>query len=434
MPIFQIELDNRTGRAVRWLDQRPLQASRTCGTLIVEGLGALHLSYRGRIYPGDHGLAPSVPAAHFFLAVTYRDMPGPDYLERPYASAFWFNTGFNSLGNYGPIVVVLEADGRFSLEQPLARLGDFWKISGRLLNVPDVPLDADTIAARIAPIVHLHPMEDYFPADPETHILNVQLFYRREPVLERPGLWAWDDVLRRVSSTQYHVHDDDHHLPAIIQGGSTYEGLVDLWNLRSFAPGFYHVVPGSKPCTAWITFYFFYAYQGGVGTTSPQHDGPLAGFEAHEADWEAVTADVEWSGNIVTVHKVGYEAHGDMTWITGPDNDHVPLDQLVPIPVYSAWRTHGSYAQPGKYPLKNVWLPFTYDYCAGGESSVTWNTGEFLVPLVDGLPAFINYPGRFGTIVEVPDGPAPVHRRVIGPIGPAFHDSWFGPKARAEEK
>ncbi|HEX7317471.1 MAG TPA: HYR domain-containing protein [Pyrinomonadaceae bacterium] len=262
---------------------------------------------------------------------------------------------------------------------------------------PEVP---ETVT-KYAPLVYLHPDDEFRPADPAQFIRRSELRWSHQAVVacgdhavaERGTVMAArlgqepaythnprntsDLLCRHREDVELSAHAytrpfdgskrdnvlgredgylkegfflDPENDPALrrgiqaMLGGASYTG----------APVFYEYEKGR-----YVTYWFFYAYNE-YRPPLPNLDGPL---QSHEGDWERVSIQLDAEDNPLNVF---YYHHADgmlAQWDTIAKHDGTH-----PV-VYSAKGSHGSYPDAGFYPTE---LPGAMDDAARGPAWITW--------------------------------------------------------------
>jgi hypothetical protein len=311
------------------------------------------------------------------------------------------------------------------------------------LTVPAVPAApttlptsalVDLVARKVAPIVHLYSKEQFYPASVSWYLSRVKL-YRDSTLVEPAGAVTpamlgahskpenpegWNLVVDDSKNNSVGVHNLTQDVLDIYAGEPLVNGACNAEAYYHF-----HEVGG----TIYLSFYFFYPVNGGMGPTAawtvkPGHMGSEWGYYGHEGDWETVTFAFRRGSDDahISVLWVAREAHGDDTWEWRNAAD-AAISDLQPIQVYSAWHSHASWAAAGEYhrPAPNPGI----DYCDNG---VLWDTSKRLVNF-DAAPVSgsVSYSGLWGTarvIDFVPGlGPPLIDS---GPHGPSTNPNWEG--------
>lgn len=309
---------------------------------------------------------------------------------------------------------------------------DFLPLPSLLEGLPSSSSTAlpPSLLEALAPVVHLHPDEQYFPCSPEWYFDRVSVWSDNKTLVVPSGSVDARSLLaaqaQAPGSTLSLRVDPEADYDEVHPDNPTYAGQRD--SLDS-VPCYTLVRYDEKADLYYVRYFFFYAYNGGL-LPIPVVDE--AGFLAHEGDWEYVTAVVGWDGDReeATLHAVAYSGHGYTThWSTYPDARAVPVADLRPIPVYAALHSHASYPTVGAFDLLNI--PAFIRPVIGGfdrtGAGATWTTANHLVPIepVDGggyEPAWAAYKGAWGTDIEIDTVlnvlSKSIKVRVGGPTGP----------------
>jgi hypothetical protein len=290
------------------------------------------------------------------------------------------------------------------------------------------------VAPKMAPVVHMYSREQFYPSSVSWYLGRVNLF--QGSTLVQPAgsvtpamLGAhtapgnpeqWNLVVDPTGNDPAGVHHLSQDILNIYAGQPLVNGACE-------AEAYYHFAEDHG--TIYLTFYFFYPLNGGLGPTAtwtvkPGPMGAEFGFYGHEGDWESVTVGFRRGSDDahISVLWVAREAHGDDQW-EWRDASDVAIADLQPITVYSSWHAHASWAAAGDYPrpAPNPGV----DYCDDG---VVWKTSDHLVNLdASPVPDWVAYTGMWGTarvINFVPNVGPPLIE--TGPTGPPTNSSWDG--------
>jgi hypothetical protein len=330
------------------------------------------------------------------------------------------------------------------------------RVDGLDYNPDSAPSVPETVA-ELAPLVHLHPVENYWPGDPLTFISNSSLNWFHEggcttdPVAPRNAVQA--SRLGAESGAPYTAQPDFRTIngvscvprPDFVFRAHNYtrpwDGTKrskdnDFWNdpfyeregfyldqddaesIRkgiegdtqnpdySGAPVFYEYSPGR-----YVTYWFFYPYNR-FQTTSVVPD------QAHEGDWERISIQLD-SKDIPI--RVFYYNHGDGDLY---DWDAVQKEEGHVI-VFSARGSHGSYPiaspDPFGFPTDAPEV-LGHDHTGYG---LKWKTWESLYDVI--AQPWYGYGGAWG---EVRAGYSIIASGEIftGPLGPSrfknSRDKW----------
>jgi hypothetical protein len=282
-------------------------------------------------------------------------------------------------------------------------------------GLPDV-----TLARRFAPVVRLHPDEEYFPSSAEWYLRRVQMRYairgRRDRHVLDKGQVTPTSLVTQVFEDQYsgRGYPSEFFLeipytaaelsmhPRALQVSDLRKRQQPMWRTRRGrlrdAPCYAHTV-ATRHGTE-IQYWFFYPYNGDIA--------PVVNF-AHEGDWEHVTIRLAPGNEVAS--DVFYAAHEGGRWYPARQ---VVNDAGRPI-VYSARYTHASYPTAGTWRLRKVGFITVNDATAAGSE---WDCASNLVLLSQREPRWIRYTGRWGELGLTPF--------TTGPRGPALHEGWDG--------
>ena len=301
-------------------------------------------------------------------------------------------------------------------------------LSGQSPSINDNDADGisdwveDELAGRFAPVVKLHPGEQYLPADIIRYLPRVRMCFdvnlRSDDQLLKKGGVNLSSLVTQANrgqlsglsaiKTGFFLEQTDNNGGDVLDSyrKETRRG-TDMWvcyvHVRS--------APESHSGMYDIQYIFFYAYNLHIT------QGPAEA--AHEADLEHITVRVE--GDQKTVHQIFYVAHDtEGRWYArqtspGAKNGYSLTGDGRPV-VYSARGTHASYPWEGQW-VRGSGKPddITQD---GG---MVWdckaslnNVGEKPYPR-EGMQ-WIQYSGRWGEMGEA--------SWTTGPYGPAYQDWW----------
>ena len=284
----------------------------------------------------------------------------------------------------------------------------------------------DELIQSFAPIVKLHPEEQYLPANVSWYLARVRMRYNvklgfDDQILERGAL--------NLTSLLTQTHDDqssglsqaltEFFLEATDENGGD---LLDDYKEETRKG----TEPSNWVCYAHvrtvlaenqqrmydIQYIFFYSYNGDMAWGSIE--------SAHEADFEHITVRVE--SDLQTIYQIYYAAHEEEgrwysreTYPGAKDGYSVTADGR-PI-AYSALDSHASYPWTGEW--ERGWRERPNDFTK--DNGPEWdcptnivNLGERLYPRAS--MQWIQYSGRWGEIGEM--------SWTKGPYGPAYQNWW----------
>jgi Vacuolar protein sorting-associated protein 62 len=189
------------------------------------------------------------------------------------------------------------------------------------------------------------------------------------------------------------------------------------------APCYCHIVANGGVYN--ITYYFLYAFNGGLGGVGWQPDplapGASSGWGAHFGDWEQATAKVAvFDDRSCELQSFVIEQHGDAI-DTRQKFSRRHIDGVKSLKIYSAWHSHASYTNAGEQHRS---LPAPNDFT--DDKGATWQTAKSLVFLDDAIPDWARFNGDWGPRIIIAAGliGKAEGKLVGGPEGPGFKNSW----------
>jgi len=257
---------------------------------------------------------------------------------------------------------------------------------------------SDAVAARYAPIVYLHPDEQFGPGDPLSFLAHSRLMWAHDESCRDHIVAETVDAGALGAGKYFHRHSQRrllncrHRGPILTSLASVRprtresgeEGFfLDLRSGReragigAAAPVLYYYVP-----QRYIAYWFFYPYNDG-------------GIVDHDGDWENIVVQLDAQERPT---EVAYYAHGHATIYPWEEIEH---EGERPV-VYSARGSHASYPSRGPH----LGIP-TLDWTAAGER---WDTAARLRNVV--RESWWGYGGAWGQVGEIasttgPKGPSP---------------------------
>lgn len=255
-----------------------------------------------------------------------------------------------------------------------------------------------TYADRFAPIVRLHPRDDFHPASVDWYLPRVRMRHGKPGPIDfsrDPKILELGQVNAGSITAQQHSGESS--------GGATKSNFYleqpseetrkgDLQGAMCYV----HAVPGKWP--AEIQYWFFYPYNEKITD--------LGG--AHEADWEHVT--VRLDPQLLDPTHIGYSRHREEEFEWRSANGLLDFGRYPRV--YSARHSHGSYATAGEQDRPD---PYPNDHTAEGGPRLDCRFN--LMALNENTANWVNYSGRWGRV-----------RRTdfeSGPYGPKFQ-YWNG--------
>lgn len=254
------------------------------------------------------------------------------------------------------------------------------------------------VVTALAPIVYLHPDEEFLPDDPNTFLQHAHLRWAHDEMCFDHLVTEHVDAAALGAGGYRHRHSTRHFWECRHHGrGASSAESVRPRTRESGEEGFFLDLIGDAarngigtgapvlfyylPKTL-VAYWFFYDYNDG---------GPMD----HEGDWENVVVHLDADEQPT---EVAYYAHGGASvypW------DGIGHEGTHPV-VYSARGSHASYPQPGThYGIHNP------DHAAAG---ARWDTGTNLRNVA--LEPWWGYGGAWGEVGEIasttgPKGPSP---------------------------
>lgn len=268
---------------------------------------------------------------------------------------------------------------------------------------------------RFAPVVRLHPIDEFRPASVEWYLQRVHMrFYHVAPCQDCPeeeeGILGWSstelltkahpvkndackhnyDNMKHSKNTSPEPSDVTHFFLEIPHDDNWFTTpLGDL----SAAVCYAHVRAAVRHPTMFdVQYWFFYPYNGAVP------------FKPHEGDWEHITVRIGPDGR--TIHRIFYDAHNTNGQWFSPGEFSLTNGRPV---VYSAFHSHASYPAAGR------WTTGTDETQDGGP---VWDCADRVVNMGEGAAPnpgceWLWYTGRWGE-----------YKPFEGPEGPAFKAKW----------
>jgi hypothetical protein len=192
------------------------------------------------------------------------------------------------------------------------------------------------------------------------------------------------------------------------------DSVADDHTYQTIAPVYYDdgalTHPAGTPARAFITYWFFYAY----------NDGPRPVGLNHQGDWENMSYLFEDSGDGVNfqLKEISYAAHGapePIARAAAPRANWAGNNRYVG---YVADGSHATYSSSGNHAIKTHGLPIAYDKTDAIGVGKAWPTWLGLRQLPG--QGWAGYCGAWGSIAN--DSRAFASDR-SGPLGPGCLDS-----------
>lgn len=320
---------------------------------------------------------------------------------------------------------------------------------------PDVP---ETVI-KYAPLVYLHPEDEFRPADPLEFIRRSELRWSHQATVvcgdhtvaargeidaERLGRGTpYTHNPRSQSNLLCHREDialtaRDHTRPFDGAERDNVLGQEDNYLREGFfldpenddglrrgveerpgapsyggVPVFYEYVPYK-----YVTYWFFYPYNEYRFLTSV---GQEVGVQFHEGDWERISIQLDSEDLPVNIFYYGHEGGSIVPWGT------VDVYEGTHPIVFSAKGSHASYPEAGLHPT--MCLPevgCVNDYAASGPSSLSWVTWHDIRDVM--AQPWYGFGGAWGELGEYPFTPLS-STHYTGPLGPSPYKTsrskWF---------
>lgn len=192
--------------------------------------------------------------------------------------------------------------------------------------------------------------------------------------------------------------------------GKEYIGEAHAMHLR---PGMADQIYGhsitDRTGRPWLQYWFFYYY----------NDKAMLGMGLHEGDWEMVQLRIGPGGE-PDVATYAQHSHGERT-----DWAEVETEAGAPV-VYSARGSHASYFRRGDHATG---VPLEWDHNDAGGPRVR----PHLNLIADEEPAWVAWPGRWGSTREQADLFEAIPIGADSPPGPRRHGQWRDPLKFHEE-
>ena len=193
-------------------------------------------------------------------------------------------------------------------------------------------MNKQDLIKKYAPIVYLHPDEDYFPC-------TIEYFWQNSSLWNQDGVCVVPEGKMSVEKLPVDPNDTDWYLDVDNQ---YLKGCKEV----NKVPFYVNIVDNGD--TYQIFYIFFYAYNGSFWLCGvPEKNCPCFAVGAHKADVEHICVEVK-KGQVYnkdSVTRVYFAAHGhnDGQWISAKDL----VWEGDKILCYSAKHSHASYQKLG---------------------------------------------------------------------------------------
>jgi len=197
---------------------------------------------------------------------------------------------------------------------------------------------------KFAPVVHLHPDEQFFPASVPWYLENVSLYSKDNKLISET---VDETSLSTADSTDYlKINDTDTEVGSY-PDAPFYVRFTQVGDELEFYD---------------IEYWFFYAYngcsslgvRGEIGSHRPEFQIPIDPFGTHQGDWEHVTVRISASTQELVAIFTAQHSWG--SW-EKPGQYDVYESGSRPI-IYSAYHSHASYVHSGTETIKSINVGF----------------------------------------------------------------------------
>ena len=269
-----------------------------------------------------------------------------------------------------------------------------------------------TLLARHAPIVVLHPEEQFLPVPVDGFLADSDL--------TRKTATGWEKVDEPLPAGGADLRLDQRFCQAVA-GVAAAQCYADSESAHAAMPVVY--ARASRTSTRIVLQYWLWYAFDDYSPTVPAGDI----WQVHEGDWEAVAVVLDLAGNPLLA---GYSEHGKGTrreWVRVPKRGNHPL-------VYVALGSHANYFRAGEPFLDPRIVDPTLITVIGayGVKPVEHTGGgrtlaPRLVTVTATSPSWMTFAGAWGETgyLHVPNN-APIAAGA-GPRGPAFQALWRAP-------
>jgi len=282
----------------------------------------------------------------------------------------------------------------------------------------------EELAQRFAPVIRLHPDDNYRPA-------NILWYLPRVRMRFNVDWWFDEQILKHGEASIVTIITQSNHgqfsglssaptdffLEQTDKNGSDRLDSYRSQTRKGTDPSGWDCYTHVRPAPAEhhrgmydVQYIFFYAYNGDIAWGKIE--------SAHEADFEHITVRVK--DDLKTIYRIYYSAHeGEGRWYareTSPEakDGYSVTEEGRPL-VYSALDSHASYPWPGEWDRIRKPNDFTTDDGPEWDCKTNIiNLGEKLFPK-EGVN-WLQYSGHWGEIGEV--------SWTTGPHGPAYQSWW----------
>ena len=291
------------------------------------------------------------------------------------------------------------------------------ELSGRL-NDPN-HVSGEFLAHRFAPVLKLHPVEEYFPMNPLEFIQKSRFRHFKRGIFANDEGWhKYDMEWKKNNDKSHHYYgpplsilqrypqwpDGRNRRPKDDNAGPEFQVFLETdsaergdSNPTGNVPAFYYIRdykagPSIETSSAIISYWWFMGFN---------HAPARIGNGHHQGDWEHVTMNIR-DGKLISIW---YSAHGK-------SGEPIPAEMISdydnrPV-VYVADGSHASFHTIGKFPR-------VLGEDSAQEGGYIWDTSKNLQKLDD--QEWRTYAGSWGSIDPLA-GFSDLLADFVGPIGP----------------
>ena len=275
-------------------------------------------------------------------------------------------------------------------------------------NAPFTLAALQAVANRYAPVVRLHPKEQYLMCSVDWYLQKSTLY----------GPDNYQKVSPMVTDLPTGTEDDGKYWLVVSDAAKA----GDPSTARTYVHAYWQ--PGTQYTD--LQYWFCYGYNGPgtmhcfnpVGTSTDVSLSPLG---AHWIDWEQVTIRI--NNETQAVLGVYLSQHGDGEWITDLSRFQRQADQFI---VYASLNGHAVYSQPGTNPthgydvLGVIGFYLRNDTADGGQAFDSAGKLEIVSADFAGVatPQWLHFPYRWGLGTNTSITPAAIEGILTGVLGP----------------
>jgi hypothetical protein len=272
----------------------------------------------------------------------------------------------------------------------------------------------NTLLARYAPVVVLHPAESFEPVPVDGYLADSDLEQRTSAGWETiPGPLPAGGADLRLDQRLCSARDGIAAVPCYASAEAVHDPVPTIYG-GAFRRG----------DRIALQYWLFYPYDAYSPTLPP---GQI--WQVHEGDWESVSVVLDLDGTPLFVALSRHSAGVRRDWAHAPKRGGRPL-------VYVALGSHANYFTSGLHPFDPRFVPkelISIIKSLGARPVDRTGPGRVLRPALVRVtatsPSWRTFAGRWGEdqYLHAPDNDPLVFGG--GPRGPAFHDQWRRPIA-----